>query len=326
MPLRDRVRVIGFVGLVAASSLVASIAGAAPRAVVSGPVPGTYTQVLALVAASSKISSLPADLTPSLQSVSSDFANLSLYNAGCEIGEAQTTAPACVFGDVNGKRTMVLYGDSHAEMWFNAFENVATSIGWRLVVLAKPYCPPASLTFASPLTHGAYFQCTQWQRFAIARIRSLRPSLVVITGELDEAAPGITMTPALWQQANAKTLQLARSPGTQVAILGNIANIGVSGPTCLARHPHNVQSCSLAYAKLDQTYYRAEQAAAQQVGGRYINVLPWLCATVCSPVVGKFDVYFNQYHITATYATYLSQVLHIALVQSIKAANSNLTS
>jgi hypothetical protein len=229
-----------------------------------------------------------------------------------------------VFAKTDAPRTMVLYGDSHAEMWFDAFDNLATEIGWRLVVLSKPYCPPESVTYASPLVDGPYTQCAAWQRFAVRRVKRLHPALVVITGELSAAPPGKpSFTPAGWQAGEVKTLQLMGAPGTQEVVLGNIANIGVSGPTCLARYPDDVQACSLPFAKLTNgAYYSAERAAARLVGARYINVLPWLCATVCSPVIGHFDVYFNQYHITATYATYLSQVLHAALAPSIRAAES----
>jgi hypothetical protein len=327
---RRKVRWSRVASVCTALLIVASVLG--PSAVASPTtagssttvVPGTHAQVLALVAAASRITTLPTDLTPTLENVSSDFASPLLYDAGCEPSLAQSTVPACVFGDTSGSRTMVLYGDSHSEMWFDAFENIASSIGWRLVVLTKPYCPPESVSFASPIENGLYTQCTAWHHFAEARIRSLDPSLVVVTGELSAPAPGTpSFTPQTWQAGETKTLKLVGGAGTQEVVLGNIANINVDGPTCLARYESDVQKCSLPAAKLGNLpYYQAERAAAVAVGGRYINVLPWLCSSVCSAVIGNYNVYFNQYHLTATYVTYLTQVLHDALAPSIKAAES----
>jgi hypothetical protein len=307
---------------------VVSLTALPPSLADTPPTPGTRAQVVQLVAAASKINVLPSDLSPSLVDVSSDFASPVLYNAGCEPAETQTSVPECDFGDVNSEHTIVLYGDSHAEMWFDAFDEIATEIGWKLVVLAKPYCPATEVTLASPITSGPYTQCFQWQKFAVARIRSLHPSVIVITGEFEDAviaskSPSAGSVPEQWQAGEEKTLAALKMAGSEEVVLGNIADLKTSGPTCLARHPSDVQACSLSLAKAESywsLYYAAEQAAAKAEGAKYINVLPWLCSSICSPVIGNFDVYFNEFHLTATYAAYLTQVLHGALEPALKAS------
>jgi hypothetical protein len=251
-----------------------------------------------------------------------------LYNAGCEPSETQTLVPACAFGDLGSSRTLVVYGDSHAEMWFDAFDKLATAIGWRLVMLAKPYCPATSVTFSSPISSGPYAQRVAWQRFAVNRIRSLHPAVVVITGEFEDStipskSPSAGSAVEQWQTGEETTLRLLKAPGTSEVVLGNIADLQTSGPTCLARHVSDVQDCSISLQKAEANwlgYYAAEKTAASAEGARYINVLPWLCAMTCSPVIGNFDVYFNEFHITATYASYLTQVLHAALRPSLATA------
>jgi hypothetical protein len=322
---RERLRLVTVVTTIGVVALATLTAASVADTVTT---PGTRAQVLSLVAASSKISTLPGDLSPSLADVSSDFASPSLYNAGCEPTESQTSVPACDFGDVNSSNTIVLYGDSHAEMWFDAFYDIATQIGWKLVVLAKPYCPPTEVTFSSPITSGPYTQCTVWHNLAVARIRALHPAVVVITGEFEDPVIWSTSPSAgtqfeQLQTGIEKTLDLLKMPGTQEVVLGNIADLKSSPPTCLARHPSDVQACSFTLAKEDAIWgpdFALEEAAAKAEGAHYIDVLPWLCATVCSPVIGNFDVYYNEFHITATYATYLSQVLHGALEPAIKAS------
>jgi hypothetical protein len=44
-------------------------------------------------------------------------------------------------------------------------------------------------------------------------------------------------------------------------------------------------------------------------GVRYISVTPWFCAGTCPAVIGKYEVYWDQFHITATYAFFLSGIL-----------------
>jgi len=58
-----------------------------------------------------------------------------------------TTAPnPCVYGDLNAPRTMALFGDSHAAMWFPALERIAAERDWRIYPLVKFSCPPVSVT------------------------------------------------------------------------------------------------------------------------------------------------------------------------------------
>jgi hypothetical protein len=56
-------------------------------------------------------------------------------------------------------------------------------------------------------------------------------------------------------------------------------------------------------------YVRAERQAAASAGDRYIDVIPWFCAKKCSPVIGRYDVYFDQSHVSSGYARFLEGVL-----------------
>ena len=82
---------------------------------------GTTTQVAQLVAAAPQIQKLPIDLTPDLVQAPQDYGAV---RGPCNPGVTQLSVPSCVFGDPNGKKTMVLYGDSHAQMWFQAMNNM----------------------------------------------------------------------------------------------------------------------------------------------------------------------------------------------------------
>ena len=59
---------------------------------------------------------------------------------------------------------------------------------------------------------------------------------------------------------------------------------------------------------------KAQEKAASQVHAKFVNVIPWICTkSECPQVIGKFDVYEDPFHLTSSYANYLSSVLGIAL-------------
>jgi hypothetical protein len=65
-----------------------------------------------------------------------------------------------------------------------------------------------------------------------------------------------------------------------------------------------------------------ERRIAAEAGAQYVDVTSWLCSSVCTALVGDMDVYLNQDHITATYATYLSGALEAAVSPMLLAADA----
>jgi hypothetical protein len=99
----------------------------------------------------------------------------------------------------------------------------------------------------------------------------------------------------------------------RVVILGNIPLLPQSGPQCLARSSSNVQSCSGSPETTLTKYNKAEQTVAKESGARYVNATPWFCSTICTAVVGRYDVYLDEDHVTADYSFLLKGVLQQAL-------------
>jgi peptidoglycan/LPS O-acetylase OafA/YrhL len=270
-----------------------------------GIVPGSPAQVADLVAASTRIQRIPADAVPSLLASAHDFG---APHGPCTPAVSQTTVPGCMFGDLHGRRTMVLYGDSHALMWFRAIDAIAEQAHWRLVLLGKGYCmanqyPPDVQEI--PILGS----CARWQTFADRRIRQLRPDLVVVTQEYQNGPGRVPYTGEQWQRALEETLSKIRGPHTKFIVLGNIPDADASPADCLARNPMDVQACSVPNTNKNKIYDAAEKAAVNAFDGRYISVRKWFCSRRCSPIIGRYFVYVNGLHVTASYATYLERVL-----------------
>lgn len=102
-------------------------------------------------------------------------------------------------------------------------------------------------------------------------------------------------------------------PGVQFDVIGNIPQLPIDPVQCLDVHPDDVPACSAPTAKSLNPYGKAEEQAVLSVGGRYVDVIPWFCSTMCTAVIGKYQVYFNQAHLMGSYATFLGGVMAPAL-------------
>lgn len=267
-----------------------------------------------LVRAAPHIKILPTDLTPSLASVPLDFGGPA---APCWTSYAQWRVPACLFGDPKGSHTMVIYGDSHAGQWFTALNLAADAAHWRLVYLGKGDCPVSDLPYPNPAGFGSpggvFTQCNQFHNFAVSRIRALHPDLVVITEEVRTRPNGVEYTSGQWTAGLERTISELGVPSSDVTILGNQPTLPRSGPQCLSQHADDVQACSARLSGYVPLFNEAEEKAAAAVGARYVNVIPWFCSSTCTAVIGKYEVYWDDWHITGSYSVYLVRVLAEAL-------------
>jgi hypothetical protein len=194
---------------------------------------------------------------------------------------------------------VVLYGDSHAGMWVPALDAIAVSRHWRLQFYGKPGCPTVALP-----------RCDRFRAYVIGQIRALRPQLVVVTNFSQKSL----MSPALWRRGLGLTLSRLRLYASRVVVLGNTPVLRESAPECLARHAIDVPECfTRRVAATSRVWNDADSAAARATGAEYISVLPWLCGTVCTPVIGDMTVYRNRFQLTATYVRLLRGVLAEAL-------------
>lgn len=299
-------------------ALGASVVGAVYGSDVS---PGTPSQVAALVAAAPSITSIPSNVTPSLADAANDTASKSTPSLGKCQGDPTTSAP-CLYGDTGGTKTMLLWGDSHAFMWFPAVNAIAKEQHWKLVILFQYGCPVADVSVWNSLTDSPYTGCNTYRQSAIDAINKLKPSLVMVTeafqGEGSNQKP---ISLSRWTSGLKKTLG-SLAPGIKKVVIGDTINLsstnGASPETCLAANSDNVQACSTSADNAADTAERkSEMTAAKDEHATYVNVVPWSCSTVCTAIVGKMIVYYAEGHFTATYAKFLSTVLYLAIKPSM---------
>ncbi|MFD5747591.1 acyltransferase family protein [Streptomyces sp. NPDC127033] len=286
---------------------VGAPAPALARALSDAPAPrARLTELLA-----SSPTALPSNLTPPLPEVRS--ARSAVYRDGCHADYAATTTRPCVYGDRTSSRTVVLFGDSHAAQWFPALQRLATARGWKLVSLTKASCKVADVTIVS--RHAPYTACDTWRADAIARIRTLRPDLVVVSSS-DAGDPARPAADPLrqWTTGFANTFRDLGSSGVRVAALLDTPWPKGDPIDCAAGNSLQLRACAnhVPDTTPDATRSTALRAAAATTATTVIDPTPWLCAPrtgLCPVVVADTAVYRDDSHLSEAYAAALAPVL-----------------
>ena len=313
---------VAVVGTVVVLSVLIAVETVTPPVYKVTPAADT-NEVLTQVAAAAHITTLPKPLEPSLTEAPNDWAawNGNLYTPCANTAPINAYSETlCAMGDTSSRQDMIVYGDSHTIMWLPAYNAIAKAEHLRLFVLVKYFCPATLVTVVDPPGSGSiggpYDTCISWHDWVIAVINSLKPSLVVVSQDSLYQTPanakGVSgyFTPKVWQASVTHLFNAMKIPDQDKVFLGNIPMLAQSGPACLSKNPHNVQACSSPASKSAQLFLNsAEEAGTKAAGARYITTTPWFCTATCTAVVKNYVVYLDQFHVTGTYAKYLTNAM-----------------
>jgi SGNH domain (fused to AT3 domains) len=284
----------------------------------------TTAQVLDAVKAAEQLQNLPGTVAASLQKSDDGGGASSCFDQH----DAQKPAPLqahqpandinfgeCAYGDANGTKLMVMFGDSRAWMFSTPLELIAAKNGWKLRVFSFSGCEIADLEVLSSQTNSPNKECDSFRSAAISKIRDLHPDLVITTSAGDHKLVDGTMpTPAQSQGGWASTFKALAQPGMRLAMIGPIPVWANDDARCLAAHAREVQACSITAAELETKEYEAPQAtSAAAAGVVYISPTSWVCADSCEPVIADMKVYRERYHFSSAYSAYLAGAIGEAL-------------
>ncbi|KYH44841.1 acyltransferase family protein [Branchiibius sp. NY16-3462-2] len=299
-------------GIIAAASLVTllmpSLQGTGSVATASTLRTADSSTVQQALARSFNITAVPANLTPTLSKAETDSPWEG--DSQCFAPLARTTPKACVFGDPKGTKTAVLIGDSHADQWLNALEVGAKANGWRIISFTKAACPVADLRVWNNDLKRDYTECTTFRSDAWARIKELKPQLI-IASEAD-AVGAATYGAHSWADATLAQMKVLAGPDTRLAYLGDSPYMPKDANGCLERNLDDARRCIY---KVDQNpawtdFYRTMRTTMQKAGVGYVDTHTFFCNQyVCPAVVDNMLTHRDQGHVTRTYADWLAPML-----------------
>ncbi|MEB3983646.1 acyltransferase family protein [Mycobacterium sp. 663a-19] len=268
-----------------------------------------FAQVRDAVAASASLGPVPSNLDPSLAAAPADKA--AVFVNGCtrswrDVGQAE-----CAGGDAASPTTVALVGDSHAAMWYPAFQQVAEQRHWRLETLAKVTCPLQDLHIVSPYLGREYTECEQWRGQIMARLQAERPRLVVLSMSRRYGADfGFTSYDPAWIDTLGRTVAQLRKMGSTVLVLGPVADPRSSAPACLSGHLDNAAACAPPRPDaVNGDGVAAERTATTGAGGQYADLTDLFCAARCPMIVGNTLVFRDDNHVTTEYSQLLTPVM-----------------
>lgn len=240
-----------------------------------------------------------------------------LGQTGCLALYDALDQPSCEFGSATPTATLLLFGDSHAMQWFTPLEALAKERGWRFITLAKVQWPALDLAVNYQGKHLEYWQCARWRERMFERIQAIKPDLVLVA-----SSSGYGVTPDLWQQGLARTMQRLNSVGTKAAYLRDTPFPGFDVPTCLARASWRGEPSdrSCTYLRSDEEarssgIAQAESQAAKAQGAPFLDLSDAICpGPVCETERDGVILFLDRNHISVDYSMRLKPELEKRLV------------
>jgi len=327
---------IGALGI-AGSLLVATVAlpsvGSAATSVTGHP---DLAQLEAQIAAATKVKDLPASTSPPVSlTLNPDGFSIPSLIANCSPPSNGYVVPSCAYGDTSAKKTVVLYGNSQAQMWAPAFNWLGIKDRFKVVPIMKAACG----VFIDPSYIGPNGQvsslCLHFAEWSAKRINQLRPSLVVIA-----TTPGEQLVPGAnpsqlgpnGRLPSSSTEQIGVTRTTRdyvkfvsrlhvernkVVMLSNIPLPASHGDSllypneCLLKNSKAISVCSTSQtAVIGSEWHEALVDAARTAHTPLVNIDPLVCAIgECPTVVGHLLVHFDVDHLSGPYADYVANGL-----------------
>jgi peptidoglycan/LPS O-acetylase OafA/YrhL len=236
-----------------------------------------------------------------------------LFADGCLIGIAGTNSGHCLYGDPHGKRTLILFGDSHAMQYFPPLLKVAKRNHWRLIALTKAECTPAEVEVRSMIEAREYSQCDVWREEELGRIEEAAKSATVVMsgdtaytpyGEYGEELSGAPAAEAM-ETGYLATLRRLRGAGLRTVVIKDTPAAPDEVPACVSEHLDHLASCDFRHVHAWEKEF--EVRAARRAAGGFIDLTPQICPRgICRAVIGNALVYRDDSHLTATFARTLS--------------------
>jgi len=236
-------------------------------------------------------------LTPAVTDLRNDLYG---FPSGCSARQGDTTSRICHLGAPDATKTLVVFGDSHAEMWMPPLLRMAKRDEWSVVPFVKVGCVPSSWTHKS-------WPCGIWYRWAINRAAALHPQATLVVGSWAgshtplDAVKGVTAS-----------IGDARSFSASTIVVGDSPHQHRNPIDCLLATGANMRTCSSRATLIELQTDAAVATAAAKAHVGFMNVTGWFCArassvaVLCPLVVNRTIGWIDQGHTSSTYGLELS--------------------
>lgn len=255
-----------------------------------------------------------------------NFMGPKTQNWKCNPVRKIATVPMCISGNPKGAKTVVLVGDSQAEMWTPGFDLWGKQHGWRVVLLHKGNCPPWIDRYNYYFDRTAYPECAQFQKFSREFLATMKPTLIVLTGlrPMWPSGTGVRGGPDAPTFANEIKATIARFKplAKKVIVLPQIPMwtpwaSGIVAPDCVIQRSTQVNTCSALVTSNvnDPIVTTALKNGTAAAGVTLLQTNQLLCTpTLCPMVSGKYLMYVDMGHLSRDYVIHIEPAIAQLLV------------
>lgn len=235
-------------------------------------------------------------------------------------GELQV---GCAYANLTSQKTVVLFGSSHANMFFTPVLDSVEKAGAKLLVRTRSGCAVSKLDYLDRETKTFLAGCAKWRKAAIEELIRIKPQVIVIStggGEVRDPLTKVRATPAresqLMKQGLAGLVNELSVTGSKLVFIRETPRHRFDYLDCLSTH--TVRACSqpLAESLLDPEY--SLPAKADPKIYRWDLSRAMCDEKICPAVLSNMIVWRDKHHITDTYAKSLSPLFNALLIPLIK--------
>ncbi|WP_030160054.1 acyltransferase family protein [Glycomyces sp. NRRL B-16210] len=281
-------------------------------------VTGNGTTVWDLLDESSDVDVVPANLTPQLEEARLD--QPSLYDDGCvvERDAVEVQEDGCWYGDPEGEKTIVLFGDSHAAQWFPALNQLAEASGWKLFAMTKANCSVPEVEEIDWKLERRYTECEEWKDDAFALLEDIEPEAVV-TSAYDHKEVVADDPAQAWADGWVDSIERLQESADRVYYMADSTDLIKDVPDCLAENPTDARVC---VGDMEDVIVLPEEEreslmdAIGDAGATVVDPIPWLCDLdqgTCPVVIGNILVYRDSNHLSARFVAELAPQLSVSI-------------
>jgi len=244
----------------------AAAAAVHPVRLVRETIPATTRPLAAVVAAvrqAERDAPLPSPVTPSPGNLRGDFYG---FPAGCSPRDGETSSKICRLGAADSSKTIVVIGDSHAQMWMPPILRMAKRDGWAVVPFVKTRCIPRSWSSKG--------ECGRWYRWAVRRASALHPAVTLVIGSwMAVWAPERAIKPV------GALATAMKHVSASVIVVGDVPGQKRDPSDCLLAPRATMATCTNEATRVQLATNRAIASNVRKNGIGFLDTLPrhaWL--------------------------------------------------
>lgn len=245
------------------------------------------------------------------------------YANGCHAKGSVTTPIVCTFNP-DGGRTVMLFGDSHANHWFGAVLNAAKVGNWKFKTMTKSGCPAVTVSVRRYKSANYYPECNSWRAGALSNLQAVKYGRIdvvvmsswhfhqVLTSTYGSNLTGATKY-ATWKKGMSATLTKMLKGVRQIVILRDSPDLPgdmLQAQACYAAYGLAAETkCGTTLAKATSAgIWNAERQAVAELPStlrarvKTVDLTTPTCPNSwCGPIDGPYLAFKDDNHWTQTW-------------------------